>query len=112
MRVEIDLPNPKGEIKQGMYGRVTIILDRSAGQFSLPSSCLVGKTEDGTGGVYVVRDHHLHLVPVKISADNGIRIAVREGLSPKDQVVLRPSNTLVEGEEVTVTTPVARASQN
>ncbi len=112
MRAEIDLPNPNGEIKQGMYGRVTIILDRSAGQLSLPSSCLVGKTEDGNGTVYVVRDHHVHLVPVKISADNGIRIAVREGLSPKDQVVLHPSSTLAEGEEVTVTTPAASASQN
>ena len=81
---------------QGYYGRVTILLDRSAGQLSLPSSCLVGKTEEGTGSVYVVRDHHVHLAPVKISADNGIRFAVREGLSPKDQVILHPSSTLAE----------------
>jgi RND family efflux transporter MFP subunit len=104
MRVEIDLPNPTGEIKQGMYGRVLIILDRSAGQLSLPSSCLVGKTEEGTGSVYVVRNHHACLVPVKFSSDNGIRCAVREGLSRKDKVVLHPSN-LSDGEEVTVLTP-------
>jgi len=112
MRVEIDLPNPKGEIKRGMYGRVTIVLDRSAGQLSLPSSCLVGKTEDGNGSVYVVRDHHVHLVPVKISADNGIRFAVREGLSPKDQVVLHPASTLADGEEVTVTSPMTTPAQH
>src|SRR5262249_4890633 len=28
MRVEIDLDNPKGKIRQGMYGQVTIILDK------------------------------------------------------------------------------------
>src|SRR5262249_14729183 len=28
MRVEIDLPNPTGKICQGMYGKVTIVLDK------------------------------------------------------------------------------------
>ncbi|HKB35635.1 MAG TPA: efflux RND transporter periplasmic adaptor subunit [Gemmataceae bacterium] len=107
MRVEIDLPNPTGEIKQGYYGRATIILDRVAGQLSLPSSCLVGKTEDGTGSVYVVRDRHVHLVPIKISGDNGIQFAVREGLTPKDEVVLHPHSGLFEGEEVSVFTPAS-----
>jgi HlyD family secretion protein len=112
MRVEIDLPNPTGEIKQGYYGRATIILDRVAGQLSLPSSCLVGKTEDGTGSVYVVRDRHVHLVPIKISGDNGIQFAVREGLTPKDQVVLHPNSNLADGEEVTVTSPMKTPAQH
>ena len=36
MHVEIDLPNPKGEIRQGMYGRVTILLDTSPDILSVP----------------------------------------------------------------------------
>jgi RND family efflux transporter MFP subunit len=102
MRVEIDLPNPKGEIKRGYYGRVTIILDRLAGLLSLPSSCLVGKAGDGSGSVYVVRDGHAHLVPIKISSDDGIHFAVREGLSPNDLVVLHPPSGLSDGDEVSV----------
>jgi multidrug efflux pump subunit AcrA (membrane-fusion protein) len=28
MRVEIDLPNPNGEVRPGMYGRVSILRDK------------------------------------------------------------------------------------
>jgi multidrug efflux pump subunit AcrA (membrane-fusion protein) len=28
MRVEIDLPNPNGQIRPGMYGKATIMIDR------------------------------------------------------------------------------------
>ena len=40
MHVEIDLPNPDGAIRDGMYGEVTIILDRDKDGLSVPSSCI------------------------------------------------------------------------
>src|SRR5262249_49617623 len=71
MHVEIDLPNPpgmnrKGMIRHGMYGRVTIILEKVE-MLSLPSSCLVGKSQDSKGYVYVVRDGRARQVPVQIN---------------------------------------------
>ncbi len=108
MRVEIDLPNPKGEICRGMYGRVTIILDRPEGQVSLPSSCLVRKVEGEGPSVFVVRDNHAHRVRVKITADNGVWCAVSEGLSAKDDVVLKPVTGLTDGAEVVVAAPIAK----
>ena len=46
-RVELDVPNPKGRLRNGMYGRVTIVLDKAVDQYSIPSSCLVGRTRAG-----------------------------------------------------------------
>jgi RND family efflux transporter MFP subunit len=104
MRVEIDLLNTSGKIRDGMYGRATILLDRGADMFSIPASCLVHKSDDGaTGSVYVVRDGHVHLVPVRLGEDNGLRVGVVSGLMLDDQVVLHPGNTLSDGAAVTST---------
>jgi RND family efflux transporter MFP subunit len=100
MHVEIDLPNPKGNIRQGMYGRVTIILDKSSDQLSIPAGCLYGRSDQGKGTVFVVRDGHVHLTPVKLGIDNGLRIEVLQGLRAEDEVVFQPSHALSEGAEV------------
>ena len=108
MRVEIDLPNPKGRIHQGMFGRTTILLDRIKTP-SVLSSCLVGKTNDGKGSVYVVRDGHVHLTPVELGQDNGVRVGILRGLTGKEQVVRRPPNNLSDGAAVIVSQPPAQA---
>jgi RND family efflux transporter MFP subunit len=87
MRVEIDVANREGKLRQGMFGWVTIVLDRSPEQMSIPSSCLVGKARDGSATVYVVRDGVARLVPIKYGEDNGRLVAVNSGLSFKDQVI-------------------------
>ena len=96
MRVEIDLPNPTGKICHGMYGKVTIVLDKSTDQFSIPSSCLVGKAQDGAGAVYVIRDRHAHLVQVHLGVDNGLRVGVLDGLKAEDEVIQQPGSALAE----------------
>src|SRR5262249_21717889 len=101
MHVEIDLRNPTGKIRHGMYGRVTIILEHSD-LLSVPPSCLVGKAEDGKGSVYVVRDGHAHLVPVEYGTDNGLRVAIHKGLQAGDEVILHPGNSISDGTPVYV----------
>src|SRR5207244_3178324 len=97
------LPNPTGKICQGMYGRVTIVLDKGTDLLSIPSSCLVGKTEAGRGKVYVVRDHRAHLTSVRLGTDNGLRVTVLGGLKGEDQVIVQPGNALAEGTFVSPT---------
>ena len=100
MRVEIDVDNPTGKIAQGMYGRVTIVLEKSTDLLSIPSACLVGKTKGNKGKVYVVRDGHAQLVTVRLGADNALRVIVLAGLKGDDEVVLQPGNALAEGTAV------------
>jgi RND family efflux transporter MFP subunit len=101
MRVEIDLLNPSGRICNGMYGNVTILLEKSKA-LAIPSSCLVDRTSQDKANVYVVRDGRAHLTPVVIEADNGLRVAIRTGLTSKDAVILHPSSEIEENTEVVV----------
>ena len=103
MRVEIDLPNPTGKICNGMYGQVTIVLEQERDKISVPSFCVTGKRDEGRGLVYVVRDGIAHQVSVRLGSDNGLRVAILEGLAREDEVVLNPSNSLTEGSEVAPT---------
>lgn len=110
MHIEIDLPNPDGKISNGMYGKVTILLEKSE-LFSIPSSCLVGKAQDGKGNVYVVKNGQSHLIPVTIAADNGLQAAIQTGLSANDDVILRPGSGLGEGATV-IAKPAVIASKD
>lgn len=103
MRVEIDLENPSGKLTEGMYGRATIILDPATDQLSIPSSCLVGGVEDGKAYVYVVRDNRAIKVGLHVGRDNGLRIAIHDGLTAKDAVVNHPPGDLTNGTLVSVT---------
>jgi RND family efflux transporter MFP subunit len=98
MRVEVDLPNPTGAIAPGMFGRVTILLEKSQ-SLSVPSSALVGKVEGAKATVFVVRDGHAHQVPVRVGSDNGLRVAVLDGLMEDDEVVVHPGG-LTDGAAV------------
>jgi RND family efflux transporter MFP subunit len=100
MHVEIDLPNPDGKICQGMYGRVTILLQKSD-LLSVPSPCVVDRSSDGKGAVYVVRAGVARRVPVRIGGDNGQKVGIISGLTPDDAVVVRPGNDLADGAAVT-----------
>jgi RND family efflux transporter MFP subunit len=102
MRVELDLPNPTGKISNGMYGRVTIILDKSD-LLSVPSSCLVGKSQDGKGRVFVVRNGKALLTPVEVGSDDGLNVSIIKGIVSTDEVILRPSSSLRDGTLVTAT---------
>jgi RND family efflux transporter MFP subunit len=100
MRAEIHVDNPEGKLRQGMYGWVTILLDRESDQLSVPSHCLVGKARDGKGSVYVVREGRARLVPIKYGIDNGHLVAVLSGLTQKDQVITQAPPSLHDGEPV------------
>lgn len=106
MHVEIDLPNPSGKIRNGMYGRVAILLDHSDA-LSVPASSLVSKGEDGKASVFVVRDGVVRRVPVVYGSDNGLRVAIIKGLTGDDQVVLHPGSNLEDGTPVSAQQKVA-----
>jgi RND family efflux transporter MFP subunit len=100
MHVEVDVPNPTGEIRQGMFGWVTIILDKQSDRLSVPTSCLVGKSQDGKGSLWVVREGRARLVPVRLGGDDGDRVAIQSGLSDRDQVIVQAPPELEDGTPV------------
>jgi HlyD family secretion protein len=100
MRVEVDLENKDNELRDGMFGRVTVQLTRSANEVSVPSTCLISSVEGTTTSVYVLQDGEAKLRPVKVGRDNGIQAEITSGLKPDELVVLHPTSDLFSGEKV------------
>jgi HlyD family secretion protein len=99
MRTEIDIPNPRNELRDGMFGYATIELSDSLKGLSVPSSSLVGKG-GSQPSLFVVHDGRLKRVGVQVAVDTGARAGILSGLSPDDWVVLHPSDDLTEGQAV------------
>jgi HlyD family secretion protein len=102
MRVEVDLKNPTNELRDGMFGRVTIQLTAATKELSIPSSALINNTESGSFSVYVVRNGHAELVPVKVGRDNGILAEILSGIQANDRIVAHPTEDLRPGAAVEV----------
>jgi HlyD family secretion protein len=102
MRVEVDLKNPTNELRDGMFGRVTIQLTAATKELSIPSSTLVNNTESGSFSVYVVRNGHAELVAVKVGRDNGILAEILSGIQANDLVIAHPTEDLKPGAAVEI----------
>jgi RND family efflux transporter MFP subunit len=98
MRVEIDLPNPDGVLREGMYGRATIRLAAQTAHLTLPAECIQERT--GKGTVRVVRDGEVRREAVELGADDGSSVEVVSGLGRDDRVVIRSGVPLEDGMRV------------
>lgn len=106
MRVEIDLPNPDGLLRQGMYGRVNIALEPPSVRLTLPSACVLERSGMGRGVVRVVRGNKVARAGVVLGEDDGARVEVRSGVDPDDDVILRSGSPVEPGMTV-VSRPAA-----
>jgi RND family efflux transporter MFP subunit len=100
LRVEVDIDNPKTLLFPGAYVFVHVPLPADFQALVIPSNALLFRQEGLRVGV--VRDGRVQLVPISIGHDYGNTVEVIAGLSPTDQVVLNPSDSLVSGTRVEV----------
>ncbi len=97
MRAEIDLPNTKGLLVDGMYGRVTIELSPPGDDLTVPSTAVIAHGKDGNGVVQVVKDGRISHATVKLGHDDGVTVLIPDGLSESDAILLRPNRGLTDG---------------
>lgn len=102
MRVEVDLKNTSNELRDGMFGRVTIQLTAATKELSIPSSALVTSGTPGSFSVYVVRNGHAEPLPVKVGRDNGILAEILSGLRANDLIIDHPTEDLKTGAAVEI----------
>lgn len=96
VRVRIELSNPDGVLKPGMFGRITVSHDMGSG-LTVPMSAVLRSGERDVAFVAVDSDRFVP-VPVKISPLRfGDRYQVLEGLSAGDRVVTS-ANFLIDSE--------------
>ena len=96
MRMEVDIPNKGGLLRDGMYGEVTVHLQGPRKDaLTIPSSCL--HQAQGKWYVHAVRAGAAYTVPVKIGQDNGHFAEVLSGLKADDLVVTEQARTFADG---------------
>jgi RND family efflux transporter MFP subunit len=100
LRVEVDIANPKTLLLPGAYVFVHLPLTAASQAPTIPSNALLFRQEGLRVGV--VRNDHVQLVPITIGHDYGDTVEVIAGLSPEDQVVVNPSDSLVSGTRVEI----------
>jgi hypothetical protein len=98
MRTEIDLENKDGKLRAGMYGGVTIVLEKAGKDaMTVPAKALISQDGAGSGSVFVVEGGKVHKKDVKIGSDNGVNVEVFSGLNASDQVVVNYNGSIAEG---------------
>jgi len=102
MRVEVDLPNTDGILRDGMYGQAVISLEPPSTRMTIPATCLVEQEGSGKGTVLAVRDGAVKRISIQIGRDDGLLVEVNGGLTEADAVVLQPTSALTDGSLVNV----------
>src|SRR6202171_5476721 len=96
--VEVDVDNPTGQLLPGAYVFVHLKLPDETRAVTIPSHTFIFRKEGLHVGV--VRNGKAELFPVKISRDYGNRVEIVSGLQPTDAVIVDPSDSLVAGMPV------------
>ncbi|HWK82321.1 MAG TPA: efflux RND transporter periplasmic adaptor subunit [Caldimonas sp.] len=100
MQVEIVLRNRDGALLPGAYVRVSLPLPGDA-TLVVPTNVLLFRGE-GTRVAVVDAAGRVHLRPVTLGRNLGESIEVQEGIGTRDRLVVNPSDSLAEGDRVTV----------
>jgi len=100
LHVEIDVDNPSGTLLTGSYAEVKLKLPEVNSTYLLPVETLIFRSQDVQ--VAVVKDGRVVLTRVTPGRDLGERIEIVAGLSPEDQVIINPPDSIISGQAVQI----------
>jgi len=98
MLAEIELPNPKSELRPGMYARVSIGIQRKENALLLPAEAVV--VERAGASVFAFRENTARKVPVKTGFNDGVNVEIISGADAEQPVILAGKRTLADGQAV------------
>ncbi|WCT72394.1 efflux RND transporter periplasmic adaptor subunit [Sphingomonas naphthae] len=108
--VELQAPNPAGELKPGAFAQVKFPLNSPQGMMRLPASTLVF-TSSGTNVAVVDAQGRVRMKPITIARDLGNQIEVSSGVSANDRIIDTPPDAIQTGDVVKVSAPRAAAAK-
>jgi len=99
--VELYADNPNGELQPGTYAEVHFELPSNPQMVRIPASALIFR-QDGMEVALLGADGKVDLRPVQIGRNLGTDVEVIKGLTPADQVIQSPPDSLSKGDKVRV----------
>jgi RND family efflux transporter MFP subunit len=104
MQVEVRVPNPKGELIAGSYVQVLLPIKGENSSMVVPTNALLFRPS-GTYIALVDPQGHVRLALVKLGTDFGTQVEVLGGLEPEARFIINPSDSLADGDVVTLAAP-------
>jgi RND family efflux transporter MFP subunit len=95
---EIDIPNPDGALKPGIYCTIELHVPRKTPSFTVSADAII--FNQAGLQVAVVEGGVVHLRKVGVVRDLGRQVLVNSGVKRGDQVILNPAVDLFEGTRV------------
>ncbi|HUB83714.1 MAG TPA: efflux RND transporter periplasmic adaptor subunit [Bryobacteraceae bacterium] len=95
---EVDVDNPTGELLPGAFLSVHLKLSSKAAAVIVPVNALIFRAQGMQ--VAVVRGDKAELVPITLGRDYGNEVEVLSGVTPEDEIIENPSDSLTSGTEV------------
>ena len=99
--VELQVPNPSYQLWPGAYTEVHFHLPSPGNTLFIPENTLLFRREGPAVGV-VQAGGNVEIRKVQIALDTGTQLEIVKGLSPTDQIIVNPSDSLSTGMVVHV----------
>ena len=106
LNTEVDVPNKDGKLLPGSFGQVHFATGASVPRITIPVNAMLFRAE-GPQVAVVDKDNKVHLRPISIGRDFGATLEILGGLDVSDRIVINPSDSLEEGQQVHVAKPSA-----
>jgi len=104
LQVELDVPNPHGELFAGSYASVRFNEKPTHNALAISDNAIIFRAE-GTQVALVGPDNKVRLQDVKVGRDFGSIIEVLDGLKASDRVINNPSDSIANGMTVQIVQP-------
>ena len=99
MLTEIELPNPTGELRPGMYASVQLEVERKHDALLVPVKAL--QVEKAGTSIFTVADGKARKTPVQTGFNDGTNVEIAGGITSDQTVVLLNGQTLNNDQPVT-----------
>ena len=106
LNTEVDVPNKDGKLLPGSFGQVHFATGTSVPRITIPVNAMLFRAE-GPQVAVVDKDGKVHLRPINIGRDFGSTLEILGGIGVSDQIIINPSDSLEEGQQVHVAKPNA-----
>ena len=106
--VQIDVPDPQGKLKPGMFAQLAIQIGQRSAALIVPKEAIlrvgsVDPTAPVQNVVYSVTESRVHKQTVSLGATDGKNVEIVQGLQEGVDVVLNPRPDFLEGELISAT---------
>lgn len=107
---EVDVPNKDGRLLPGSFGEVHFAVGSNVNKVTVPINAMLFRSE-GPQVAVVGPDKKVQLRLITIGKDYGTSLEVLVGVAANDQVIVNPSDSLEEGQQVNIAPAPSQAPQ-